>query len=192
MRRTGFVNVVVIVIAIAIAFGVGVAGYVVLQENSAPTGNKPSEYDISSIFQKADGCGNIYVYQTNKDGDVGISVNADTTALNLSAAAKTFNIASADLDDLRVELLLGENVGFLYCNDAMDPNQPEYKTLLGKTGEVTISTAAVDESQQGRNRDYTAAVVLRDVHFAEEDGSDSDVVVSELIFEDIRVGWLPG
>jgi hypothetical protein len=63
---------------------------------------------------------------------------------------------------------------------------------LGKSGKVIITISDVDESQPVWNRNYTATVILKDVHFVEENGNNSDVIIDELIFKDVRVGWLPG
>ena len=215
-HNKGFANIVVIVVVVAIV--VGVAGYLFLQGSSAPitqnqsqntstqneittpppaqtpsaTSNKSFKQDISSIFQASGGCGDVYVYQTNKDSDMGISVGAEKDTLNLSTTAKTFRIEETNSDDLKVELRVGENVGFLYCNDVVDLNQPEYKTLSGNTGEITISISEIDETQIVGNRNYTTTVILKNVHFIEENGNDSDMVIDELIFKDVRVGWFPG
>jgi len=37
------------------------------------------------------------------------------------------------------------------------------------------------------NKDYTATVQLKNISF-----SDSDLMIEELLFENVGVGWLPG
>jgi len=181
-----------IILSIAIVGLVVVLGYFLVARKTnifSPILKMP----VSISFQETgEGCGDVFVYKINKDDTAGISVGANKDVLNLSTTAKTFEIEETNISDLRIELRMGENVGFMYCNDAIDPNQPEYKTLLGKTGEVTISISDIDESQQEGNRNYTATVILKDIHFVEKNGNNSDIIIDELIFRDIRVGWWPG
>ncbi len=145
----------------------------------------------SITFQEAGGgCSNIFVYKINKDDTTGISVFARQEKLNLSTTEKTFEIGKTD--GLSVEILIGDKIKMLYCNDVVDPNQPKSKKLIGKTGKAIVSISKVDESQPVWNRNYTATVILKDVRFVEENGNDSDIIIDELIFKDVRVGWLPG
>jgi hypothetical protein len=182
---------------------VGAVGYFVfvkksipaIQQTQTPTSQTPTPkivtQSISNIFQsESGGCSNIFVYKTNKDNTTGISVSANKDKLKLSTAQKTFNIEG--IDGLEVELLMGQDIKSLYCNDALDLYQPKPKKLLGKSGKVIITISDVDESQPVWNRNYTATVILKDVHFVEENGNNSDVIIDELIFKDVRVGWLPG
>ena len=181
-----------IILSIAIVGLVVMLGYFFAARETnifSPTPKVPASI---SFQETGEGCGDIFVYKINKDDTAGISVGANKDALNLSTTAKTFEIEEANISDLSIKLRMGKNIGFMYCNDAIDPNQPEYKTLLGKTGEVTISISKIDESQQEGNRNYTATVILKNIHFVEENGNNSDVVIDKLIFRDIRVGWWPG
>ena len=153
----------------------------------SPTPKAPASI---SFQETGRGCGNIFVYKVNKDDTAGISVSARKEKLNFSSTEKTFEIGKSD--SLNVEILAGDKITRLYCNDAVDPNQPKSKKLIGKSGKATISISDIDESQPRWNRNYTATVILKDVHFVEENGNNSDVIIDELIFRDVRVGWLPG
>ena len=153
----------------------------------SPTPKVPA----SIAFQETGGgCSNIFVYKINSDDTAGISVGATKEKLNLSTMEKTFEIGKTD--GLNVEIRIGDKIKMLYCNDAVDPDKPEPKMLIGKSGKAIISISKIDESQPVWNRNYTATVILKDVHFIEENGNNSDITVDELIFKDIRVGWLPG
>ena len=200
--QKGFANIVLIGVVVVL---VGVVGYFAFLKKSEPVAEqaltptptsqtptpKIATQNISNIFQsESGGCSNIFVYKTNKDNTTGISVSANKDKLKLSTAQKTFN--TEGIDGLEVKLLMGQNIKSLYCNDVVDPNQPKFKKLIGKSGKATISISDVDESQPVWNRNYTATVILKDVHFVEENGNNSDVIIDELIFRDVRVGWLPG
>lgn len=199
-NQKGFANIILVAVIVVL---VGAVGYFVfvkksiptIQQTQTPTSQTPTPkiatQSISNIFQSENGgCSNIFVYKTNKDNTTGISVSANKDKLKLSTAQKTFNIGG--VDGLEVELLMGQNIKSLYCNDAMDPNQPKSKKLIGKSGKATISISDIDESQPVWNRNYTATVILKDVHFVEENVNNSDIIIDELIFKDVRVGWLPG
>ena len=204
MNQKGFANIALVIVIVIL---VGVVEYFAfvkksepvaqqaLTPNPTPTSQTPTPkiatQNISNIFQnESGGCSNIFVYKTNKDNTTGISVSANKDKLKLSTTQKTFN--TEGIDGLEVKLLMGQNIKSLYCNDAVDPNQPKSKKLIGKSGKATISISNVDESQPVWNRNYTATVILKDVHFVEENGNNSDVIIDELIFKDVRVGWLPG
>jgi len=136
------------------------------------------------------GCGNVFVYKINSSDTVGISISADKKKLNLSTAEKVFEIGK--IAGLNVQLLIGEKIRQLYCNDVLYPDQPKPKKFVGKSGQAVISISKIDASQPEWSQNYTTTVILKNVHFMEENGSDSDITVDELIFRDIRVGWLPG
>jgi hypothetical protein len=110
--------------------------------------------------------------------------------LNLSTKSKTFEVGKTD--GLDIEILTGEKILQFYCNDAIDPYRLKPKKLMGRSGQAIISISKIDESKPKWNRSYTATVVLKNIRFLEEDGADPGVTIEELIFENVRVGWLPG
>ena len=198
INKKGFANIVLIIVIVAI---VALGGYFVFSKKSEPVAQQPTptptqtttptKVPVFIAFQETGhGCSNIFVYKINSNDTVGISVYAIKEKLNLSTTEKTFEIGKTD--GLNVEILIGDKIRMLYCNDAVDPNQPKSKKLVGKTGKAIISISKIDESQPKWSSNYTATVILKDVHFIEENGNNSDVTVDELIFKDIRVGWLPG
>ncbi len=155
----------------------------------SPASKVPTPTSIT--FQETGGgCGNIFVYKINTDDTVGISVSAIKEKLNFSNTEKTFEIGQTD--GLNVEILVGDTIAQLYCNDVVYTDQPKPKKLIGKSGKAVISISKIDESQPEWNRNYTATVMLKGVRFTEEDGSNSDILIDELTFKDIRVGWFPG
>ncbi len=149
--------------------------------------------EISNIFQSnARGCGNIFVYKTNQDDTTGISVDADLDKLKLSTTSQTFNLG--EVDGLEVELLIGLNSGIrgFYCNDVDDGYTPDPTKMFGKKGQVTITITDFDRTAPVWDRNYNATVILNNIDFMEENGVESSVTVDHLLFEDVRVGWLPG
>ena len=143
-----------------------------------------------SFQETSGGCGNILVYKINDDDTAGISVSARKEELNLSTTEKTFEIGKTN--GLNVEILIGDKIAMLYCSDVLYPDQPKFKQLTGKSGKAIISISKIDESQPEWNGNYTATVILKNVHFVEESGNNSDITVDGIIFKDVRVGWLAG
>jgi len=146
------------------------------------------------IYQKSGGCGNIVVYKINESETEGISVEADKDKVNLSTKPKTFDIATTA--GLVVQIFLGENLresmkATSFCNDFVSPIVPEPAVWTAKTGRATINISKSNDSAPVWERGYTATVKLKNVRFYDESGVNS-VVLDELIFENISVGWLPG
>lgn len=145
----------------------------------------------SITFQETSrGCSNFFVYKVNSDNTIGISVNANKEKLNLSTTEKTFEIGKTD--GLEVQLLIGEKIEHLYCNDVSYPDQQKPKKLIAKNGQAIISISKIDESQPEWNQNYTATVILKNVHFIKKDNINSNTTIDYLIFKDVIVGWLPG
>jgi hypothetical protein len=185
MNKTTKIILIIIVVGLIVFLGY----FLGVKKNSifSPTPKLPT----TITFQETGGgCANIFVYKINDNDTAGISVSARKEKLNLSTTERTFEIGK--IDGLNVEILVGEKIRQLYCNDVLYPDQPKPKKLIGKSGQAIISISEIDESQPEWNRNYTATVILKDVHFSEESGNDSDITIGELIFKDIRVGWLPG
>lgn len=185
MNKTVKIILLVIVVVLIAALGY----FFVARKTNVffPTPKVPA----SITFQETGGgCGNIFVYKVNNDDTAGISVSARKEKLNFSTAEKTFEIGKTD--GLNVEILVGDKITRLYCTDVLYSDQPKSKKLIGKSGKAIISISKIDESQPEWNRNYTVTVILKDARFTEKNGGSSDITIGELIFKDIRVGWLPG
>jgi len=173
-----------IILLIVICFFVVIVTYLFLAKKT----NLP--LPIPTVSQKLNfkdisgGCGKVFVYKITTDDSTGISVSADAKKLNLSAEGKTFEIGNTE--GLNVEILMGERIGRLYCNDVVYSDQQEPKKFIAKSGRVIISIADAGKDPE-LSGNYKTTVILNDVRF-----NDSDIVIDELIFKDVRVGWYPG
>lgn len=206
MNQKGFVNIVSIVLLLGL---VGIAGYFTLVKKQEPVAQQTTPSTTTQtptpttqtktpianslpkfLFQETGGgCGNIFVHKINSDDTMGISVSARQDKLGLSTQEKTFKIGNTD--GLNVEILTGHNIAQLYCYDVVYPNQPKPKKLIAKSGNAIIKISNFDKSLPEWNRNYKATVILKDVHFFDQ--NDNDVgMVDDLVFKDIAVGWLPG
>ncbi len=143
----------------------------------------------TTTFQEpGGGCGNIFVYKVNDTDTAGISVSAWKDKLNLSNTEKTYEIGKTE--GLEVEILTGKNIRYLYCNDVTLPGQPQPKKLIGKSGQAIITVSNTKKSELGDT--YTATIKLKNVTFKDESGNNSDIIIDDLMFKDIVVGWLAG
>ena len=161
---------------------------------SAPT-KLPTSITFSGITQ---GCEDIFVYKTNKNYTAGISVYARKEKLNFSTTEKTFEIGKTDGLIVKIAIRTGEmggeiggEISQLYCNDVSYPRKYKRIGLTGKSGKAIISISDINQSKPG-SREYAATVILKDVHFSDDKGTESNIVVDELIFKDVIVGWYPG
>ena len=179
-----------IILYVIIVILIVVLGYFFVARKTNVFSPTPKVPPSITFQETGGGCGNIFVYKINKDDTAGISVSARKEKLNFSTTEKTFEIGKTD--GLDVEIIVGDKIARLYCNDVLYPDQPKSKKLIGKSGKAIISISSIDKSQPEWNKNYTATVILKNVRFTEENGNNSDIIVDELIFKDIRVGWLLG
>lgn len=138
------------------------------------------------------GCGHIRVHKVNQEYTAAIVVQTDTAKLHLSTETKTFEIGSR-VEGLQVYIdfyyYVPEGngaIGVHYCNDLAFNHTPPRK-WYAQQGKVQITLADLGLSEIG----YKATVRLEDVHFVDENGQN-EIVLSQLIFKDVFVGWLPG
>ena len=185
MNKTVKITLLIVIVSL-----VAILGYFFVARKTNVFTPAPKSPASITFQETSGGCQDIFVHKINLDDTAGISVFAGEEKLNLSNVEKTFEIGKTD--GLNVEILIGDKIAQLYCNDAVYPDQPKSKKLIGTSGKATISISDIDKSQQMGNRNYTATVILKDVHFVEENGNNSNITVDELIFQDVRVGWWPG
>ena len=180
-------KIITLIIVAGLIFG---AGYFFLKNPyfPLPTPKLPQKF----VFQnEANGCANIFLYKISEDDTIGISVSAKGDTLHLSKQEKTFEIGKTD--GLNVEILVGQKIAQLYCNDVLYLDQPKPRKLIGKSGTATISLGDnVEWSAPNWERGYKATINLSNVHFSDENGQDINVILDNLIFKDVTVGWFPG
>lgn len=202
MNQKGIAH--IIVVGILMAGISAVFGYVFLNsglsiknpENPTQqiqTENTNSFNNISGIFTgDSGGCINVFVFKTNDLNNIGVSVRANRDNLNLASTTQTFNLEEIKSEDLKVELFIGDDIRELYCNDAINSERPEYRTLIGKSGEVSINIPEITDPEFQPGERYEANVFLKNLIFIEENGKESDMIIEELNFDNVEVGWFPG
>lgn len=145
-----------------------------------------------TFFAESRGCGNIRAYKFNRENTAALVVLADTAKLRLSAATQSFEL-DAPREGLAVYLdfydYLPEGNGFLYqfyCNDVGYRYKPP-KKWTARQGRVWIALSAFNREVQG----YKATIRLANVRLLDEQGRN-EILIEELLFKEVFVGWLPG
>ena len=152
----------------------------------------PHPSSIPLVFENpAKGCREIFVYRTNADDTMGISVTADKNKLHLSKDEKIFEISKTP--GLNVEILKGQHIERFYCNDVLYLNEEsKQKKLIGKSGTVTIRLGdPVEWAPPNWEKGYKATVILNNATFSDDKGRSIDTILDNLTFENVTVGWIP-
>jgi len=138
------------------------------------------------------GCGNVVVFKFNREYTVTIIVWADTAKLRLAKVTKTFELREQP-NGLAVYLdfydYLPEGNGILnqyYCNDVSYRYKPP-KQWTARQGQVLVTLSAFNNEGRG----YKATIRLINVHLFDGNGLN-EVVIDQLFFKEVFVGWLPG
>lgn len=140
---------------------------------------------------KSDGCENMIVFKTNKEKTEGISVKIDKGKLDLSNISKTFNIENTN--GLSVNVFMGDNILnspvslSYFCNDYVYAFTTPI-TWEARKGQVTVNVSEIDEPFPGPDKIYTVTIKLNNVYFYNEK-SKNPVILDQLIFKDVRVGY---
>lgn len=139
------------------------------------------------------GCINMLLYKINIQCTAALVVRADTAKLHLSPDEnKEFDL-SQNPDGLTVYVDFydylpegNQSIGGHYCNDVVSDHQPP-KKWFARQGLVQIKITQPAQDSGG----YGATVWLRNIHFIDENGGN-EIILDELVFENVHVGWLPG
>jgi hypothetical protein len=140
----------------------------------------------------ADGCGDIFVYKSNRDRSEYVTVSIDAKAFDLSTTPVTLDLtvypeAIGALIDVYVDSVdqLGEKP---YCNDVSQTAYPQ-SVWRAVSGTVTVSVSASLQTEPCAGEPYQAVVLIEDVVFTL---GEETVRLPSLMFDDVTVGWCPG
>lgn len=186
-------NKILIILITLIVFILGSIGLnIYVSDARRPNYPKTQNTTGDMSFNKASkGCGNFVVTKVNFENTAGISVSANSKKLDLTNEEKSFEIGTTK--EIDVKMLLGQNIDSLYCNDVLDPNEPTPTRLKAIDGLVTIKiNKSSSISKPGQQGTYNVDVTIQNVSFENEDGSQSDMFIKSLFFDDVSVGWYPG
>ncbi len=140
----------------------------------------------------ASGCADMVVYGASPDGSIGLALSTGgdfTPVADAVAAGETVTTTHDVSEFARLVVLVGDNVTYPECNDALDPNaysiDEEWYATAG-TVEITI-VPELDAPKFGTQGAATVTITGLEVTLGE-----NTEVLDDITFEDVGVGWLPG
>ena len=107
--------------------------------------------------------------------------------LGLDSTFQSFSLPNPDLD---VKILEWDGlVGEQFCNDVIVNEPPILNSLSAVSGTIQLKISDLDTSDVFDT--YKISVILENIILNDSTESEQ-VTISELILEDVFVGWLPG
>ncbi|MFQ6678825.1 MAG: hypothetical protein ACE5D0_11020 [Fidelibacterota bacterium] len=140
------------------------------------------------------GCANIFVYQF-LDSTRALTVTIDADELKLTEKCQTFSLENYfDVISVNLEISGGDpdSIYFNYCNDVVEPNMGTPDVYHGEIGLLTLSVSEDDPIKDPiLETFYRVTIKIEDLHLFDQN-SDEAMIINQVIFWDVGVGWLPG
>jgi hypothetical protein len=138
------------------------------------------------------GCGDLFIYRSNRNESEYITVYIDARAIELSTEEVTLDLAEHP-EAIRIVIdvypdsirKLGENP---YCNDVAPWAEP-YSVWQAVSGFVTVSADSSPDIEPCQGEVYRVTVTLEDIVFTLE---GETVELASLQFFEVPVGWCAG
>ena len=166
----------------------------VREEFTAPPGSFKYPIPIPNLAytNDAQGCGDIFLYQSNSDRSEFITVSIQAEAFDLSPEPLTIDLAAhPEAAQVWIDTYadsiekLGENP---YCNDVGPAAQPQ-SVWQAVSGSLTLSVSPGAETEPCAGDPYQTTVLMENVTF----GAGAETfILPTLTFEDVTVGWCAG
>jgi len=139
------------------------------------------------------GCGNIFVYQYLNDSKV-LTVNIAARNLVLTKEPQTINLSDPN-PNVKVVLEIAGNdpdsIYFNYCNDVgMNIGTTiKYKAI---SGELTFSVSEDNPIKEPVwKSSYFVTVKIKNLRLYNQEKGNK-ILINEIVFSNVGVGWLPG
>jgi len=144
----------------------------------------------ASTFTKFGGCGDVFMWATNADGTMAITVDwqgAATGAWDNGEFDETASLAEAPVV---VSLVAGRGLDQLYCNDVLMPGMSEDNKIAAHEGSVRL---VVTPDEGGFKPAGHSDATLSDLGFNVVVGADEETwQLDQMSIENVSVGWLAG
>ena len=140
------------------------------------------------------GCGNIFVYQFLDSLRV-LTVSINSNEYNLTVKRQDIDLGISN-PNVSVVLEISPNhpdsVYFNFCNDIAYPNLGttiKYKAISGK---LSFSVSEDNPIKEPRWKTfYYVTIRIENLHLYNSD-TDEEIILNEIVFWNVGVGWLPG
>lgn len=157
-------------------------------------------YDYPDGISKPDkivgsrGCGNIFVYQF-LDSLKALTVWINGNEFSLSKKRQDIDL-NASNPNLSVVLEISGNdpdsVYFNFCNDVAYINMGVTTIYKATSGKLSFSVSEDNPIKEPIwETSYSVTIKIEDLHLYNQENSD-EIIIDEIVFWDVRVGWLPG
>jgi hypothetical protein len=155
---------------------------------ATPSPTSPADFEIEvAQFTQTGGCGDVFLWATNRDGTVGINVEWAGAASEAWANESFSETQQLPSPDITVSVVEGSGLLAYWCNDVRMPGQGVTSTIEATGGTVELS---VRPSREGFEPAGQADLRLTDIIFRTP---GSEVWhLEELVIENVSVGWLAG
>jgi hypothetical protein len=158
-----------------------------------PTGTpsaSPADFEIETEqFTDTGGCGDAFIWATNRAGTAAITVEWGGAASEAWASGPFDDTQQLPNPEITVTVVEGSGLTSYYCNDVREPGQGTTSEIEATSGTVEV---AVRPDPQGFQPAGHADLRLSDVIFSINLGSGETWHLDELVIENVSVGWLAG
>lgn len=153
---------------------------------TAPTQAADFEIEVAQ-FTQTGGCGDAFLWATNRDGTVGINVEWSGAASEAWANESFSETRQLPDPEITVSVVEGSGLLAYWCNDVRMPGQGVTSTIEAAGGTVELT---VRPSREGFEPAGQADLRLTDVIFRTP--GNEVWHLEELVIENVSVGWLAG
>jgi len=143
---------------------------------------------------ESDGCGNIFVYQF-LDSLKALTVWINSNEYSLTKKRQDIDINGTN-PNISVVLEVSPNhpdsIYFNFCNDVAYPNSGTTIKYKATSGKLSYSVSEDNPIKEPIWKTfYYVTVRIIDLHLLNQETND-EIVVDEILFWNVGVGWLPG
>lgn len=165
----------------------------VLAAACASPGPSPSPAPAFEIevaqFTQTGGCGDAFIWATNRDGTAAITVEWGGAASEAWANDGFSATEQLPNPEITVSIVEGSGLVAYWCNDIRMPGQGVTSTIEAASGAVEL---AVRPNREGFQPAGQADLRLTDISFRVTLGNGEVWHLDELVIENVSVGWFAG
>ena len=140
------------------------------------------------------GCGNVFIYQYLEDSKV-LTVGIVGNNSNLKKEAQTIDLSDSNSTVTVVLEIAGndpDSIYFNFCNDVGFENMGTTIKYKATSGKLTYSVSEDNPIKDPVwKSSYSITVKIENLHLYNQ-SKNKNIIIDEIVFSNVRVGWLPG
>lgn len=143
--------------------------------------------DFTTYLTRFGGCADLDFYAVDAQDEVLITFRAPgLVAAARTAGQETTTVIDFPSDGVELTIEQGSRISDAICDDVIENGGPQVdRTWVAASGTATVRIRPLEEQDGG-----SGDLVLENVTFASSGGAE--LLVEELEWEDVFVGWYPG